>query len=115
MRDYQALEDQVKLDVRNSLRDLEEFRQSIGIQSKSVEVAKRRVSSTNLFLQAGRVEMRDILDAQEALVQALNKLTAARVNYRIAELTLQRDIGTLQITHDGLMSEALSDSPDKSL
>ena len=105
VRSYQELEDQVKLEIRNGQRNLVEFRQRIGIQAKSVEVARRRVTSTTLFLQAGRVEIRDVLEAQEALVQALNQLTEARVNYRVATLQLQKDLGTLQVTPNGLINQ----------
>ena len=105
VRSYQELEDQVKLEIRNGQRNLVEFRQRIGIQAKSVEVARRRVTSTTLFLQAGRVEIRDVLEAQEALVQALNQLTEARVNYRVAMLQLQKDLGTLQVTPNGLINK----------
>ena len=101
----QELEDQVKLEIRSGQRNLVEFRQRIGIQAKAVEVARRRVTSTTLFLQAGRVEIRDVLEAQEALVQALNRLTEARVNYRVAMLQLQKDLGTLQVTPNGLINK----------
>ena len=68
-------------------------------------LARERVKSSELFLQAGRAQVRDVLDAQEALVSAQNALTSALVNYRIAELRLQRDMGVLEIDHRGLWSE----------
>ena len=105
VRDVQNLEDQVKLDVRSQLRDLLEFRERLGIQGRSVSVAERRVASTDLFLQAGRAEIRDVLEAQEALVSAQNALTAARVGYRVAELELQRDLGLLNVNEKGIWRE----------
>ena len=105
VRDMQEIEDQIKLQVRNRLRDLYEFRERINIQAKAVIVAQRRVDSTTLFLEAGRVQMRDLLEAREALVQSRNNLTAAQVNYRVAELELQRDMGVLQVDHKGLYHE----------
>jgi len=105
VRDLQFLEDQVKSDIRNRLRDLLVFREEVNIQSQSVQVAGRRVASTNLFLQAGRAEIRDLLEAQEALVTAQNALSGAVVSYRIAELELQRDMGLLQVNEKGLWKE----------
>ncbi|MGB2823773.1 MAG: TolC family protein, partial [Phycisphaerae bacterium] len=64
-----------------------------------------RVTSTDLFLEAGRAAIRDVLEAQEALVQAQNSLTAALVAYRIAELELQRDMGVLEVNEKGLWRE----------
>lgn len=101
VRDAQGLEDQVKLAVRDSLRDLLQARESHQIQAQAVTVAERRVESTELFLQAGRAEIRDVLEAQEALISAQNALTAALVSYRVAELELQSDMGVLQVDEKG--------------
>ena len=105
VRDVQILEDDIKLAIRNTLGDLLESRESLQIQSRSVAVAQKRVNSINLFLEAGRAEIRDLLEAQEALLSAQNGLTAAIINYRIAELELQRDMGVLQIDEKGLWQE----------
>jgi len=106
VRDLQATEDQIKLAVRDDLRNLMQAREQLRIQAQAVEVAKRRVDSTNLFLQAGRVEIRDVLEAQESLVAAENARTAAIVQYRVSELDLQRNLGVLEVSHDGLWREA---------
>lgn len=50
--------------------------------------------------------MRDLLEAQDALLAAQNSLTAAAVSYRLAELELQRDLGILNIDECGLWQEA---------
>lgn len=105
IRQFQDAEDQVKLDVRSILRNLLEARESIKIQAESVRVAQRRVDSTDLFLQAGRAEIRDLLEAQNALNSAQNALTSAVVNYRIGELELQRDLGVLEVSSLGLWEE----------
>jgi len=105
VRYVQILEDDIKLDIRNTLGDLLESRESLQIQSMSVAVAQKRVNSINLFLEAGRAQIRDLLEAQEALLSAQNGLTAAIINYRMAELELQRDMGVLQIDEKGLWLE----------
>jgi outer membrane protein TolC len=87
------------------MRDLLQARESIKIQARSVAVAQKRVDSTNLFLEAGRAQIRDVLEAQDALVQAQNALTSAVVNYRVAELSLQRDTGLLEVNAEGLWKE----------
>jgi outer membrane protein TolC len=105
VREFQELEDDVKLAVMNRLRDLREARESLRIQALSVELARRRVRGANLNLQAGRVEIRDLLEAQEDLLSAQNSLTAAKVDYRVAEWELQRDLGVLQVHPNGLWTE----------
>ncbi len=105
VRSVQELEDQIKLGVRNDLRNLLEARESTKIQALSVRVAQRRVASTELFLKAGDAQMRDVLEAQESLVSAQNELTAALVNYRVAELDLQLDMDVLEVSEKGLWRE----------
>jgi outer membrane protein TolC len=105
VRAVQDLEDQIKLAVRSRLSELLEAREAIQIEAAAVVVARRRVDSTNLFLEAGRVQMRDFLDAQDALVSAQNALTSALVAYRLGELNLQRDLGVLKVDEKGLWQE----------
>src|SRR5690606_23006588 len=105
VRDYQELEDSVKAEVRDRLRTLLEAREGQRIEAAAVFLAERRVDSARKFLDAGRAQTRDLLEAQEDLVSAQNDLTAALVAYRIAELELQRDMGLLQVGPDGLWTE----------
>jgi len=101
VRSAQELEDQIKQDVRQALRQLRQQRESYRIQARAVTLAQRRVTSTDLFLQAGRAAIRDVLEAQDALLSAQNARTAALVSYRIAELQLQRDMGVLEVDAKG--------------
>ena len=105
VRDLQELEDSVKLAVRDAIRKLGRARESLRIQAQAVELAQRRVRSTNLLLQTGRAQLRDVLFAQESLLNAQNSFTAALVDYRIAELEMQRDTGVLKVTDEGLWQE----------
>ena len=105
VRDVQKLEDEIKLSIRNRLRDMYESRESLKIQTKAVFVAEKRVKSTTLFYEAGRAQIRDVLEAQEALINTRNGLTSAVVNYRVAELEFQRDTGVLKIDEKGLWQE----------
>lgn len=101
VRDFQALEDAVKLAVREKLRNLAAARESFRIQHQAMQLARKRVKSTGLLLQAGRAQIRDMLESQEALLSAQNAESSALVAYRIAELELQRDLGVLQVDKNG--------------
>jgi len=105
VRDVQKLEDQVKLSIRKELGDMYEFREGLQIQARAVLVAEKRVKSTDLFFEAGRAQIRDLLEAQDALLSAKNGLTASVVDYRVAELEFQRDTGLLKIDEKGLFHE----------
>ncbi|NLD37326.1 MAG: TolC family protein [Desulfatiglans sp.] len=105
LRSFQRLEDDIKLSVRQSLRSMSEAREALKIQNRAVSVAEKRVNSTTLFFEAGRAQVRDLLEAQDALLSARNSLTSAVIDYRIAELEFQRNTELLEIDKDGLIQE----------
>ena len=105
VRTYQGEEDMIKQTVRGNLRELLEYRESLIIQNLAVKLAARRVASTDMLLQAGRAEIRDLLEAQGALLSAQNSLTSALVSYRMQELELQSNLGVLSVSADGLWQE----------
>lgn len=105
VREAQELEDEVKLDVRDALRDLLQERESYRIQVQALSIAERRVRQAQAFQEVGRAETRDVLEANEALLQAQNSLVEALVNYRVAELSFQEALGVLSVDPDGLWEE----------
>jgi outer membrane protein TolC len=105
VRNLQGLEDEIKLLIRKRLRDMHESRESLKIQARALLLAQKRVKSTSLFYDAGRTQIRDLLEAQEALISAKNGLTSAAAAYRIAELEFQGDTGLLKIDEKGLWKE----------
>ncbi len=111
VRSLQGLEDRIKSDVRSQLRNMLESRESLSIQAQAVALAERRVDSTNLLLKLGRAEIRDVLEAQQDLLSTQNSLTSALVNYRVAELELQSNLGLLEVDHRGLWKEFQPESP----
>ncbi|MDB6052587.1 MAG: hypothetical protein JWN25_110 [Verrucomicrobiales bacterium] len=80
--------DNAKSDIRNGLRTLGQARQNYEIQRVAAELANRRVESADLLLQAGRAQIRDLLDAQASLLQARNSVSSALVEYHSARLNL---------------------------
>lgn len=100
-RDLEVFEDEVKKSVRDALRALRETRDTYLIQRRAVDLAERRVRSTTLFLDAGRAQTRDVLEAGEALVGAQNALADAVVAYSRARWALDRDTGDLRVDEDG--------------
>jgi outer membrane protein TolC len=104
-RSVQSLEDDIKAAIRSELRTLLQSREDLKIQAESVVLARKQVKMVTLFLEAGRRQIRDLLEAQDALLSAENGLTAAVLRYRTAELQIQRDLDVLTITSEGLWQE----------
>ena len=105
VRNEQGLENNIKIAIRKSLRKMKRTREALKIQTQAVSLAKKRVNSTGRFYEFGRAGLRDVLEAQRSLLIAQNALTATVVDYRVAELTFQRDVGILNINDKGLLVE----------
>ena len=94
--------DSILLDVREALREARSTRDTYAIQRRSVELAENRVESTRLNFDAGRATTRDLLEAQEALLEAQNSATSALVDHHLSLLALFRDMEILRVDETGL-------------
>lgn len=92
--------DDLRDTIRVGLRQLGLTRSSYEIQQKSVELADQRVESAELLMQAGRIQVRDLLDAQNDQLRARLAFTQALIDYYVARMGLLRDIGVLDINQD---------------
>ncbi|MGD0078245.1 MAG: TolC family protein [Sedimentisphaerales bacterium] len=105
-RNYDDTVDSVMFDVRQAYRQLEATAEQYIIQKKSLALAEERVENMPLLLKSGRAQMRDLLDAQDSLLQSQNDLTSALVGHTIAKLTFYRDVGILQVKPDGMWAQS---------
>ena len=87
--------DNLKESVDRGQRTLLQKQQNYLIQNNALTLAKRRVASITMLLQAGRAEVRDLVDAQNAQLLSENAVTASLVEYQVARLQLLLDVGVL--------------------
>jgi outer membrane protein TolC len=99
--------DQITSEIRADWRNLQTAEENYRIQQMSRDLARRRVESTELLQQAGRVNMRDVLDARDDLTLAENAVTQALVAHRLNWLRLLFDLERLPTEPDTLWSPAL--------
>jgi len=92
--------DNLKDGIQSGLRTLDQRRQNYEIQKNALELANRRVLSTTLLLEAGRAEVRDLVDSQDAQISTQTAVTAAQVDYQQARLELLLQIGALDASLD---------------
>jgi outer membrane protein TolC len=95
LRNFTLTLDTLKESIDLGLRTLEQDRQNYDIQKNALELANRRVESTTMLLEAGRAEVRDLVDAQDAQIAAQLAVTTALVDYQQTRLQLMLDIGAL--------------------
>ncbi|UCG17730.1 MAG: TolC family protein [Phycisphaerales bacterium] len=101
-RDYDLRRDEVRLDVRDALRRIEETRVSMEIQLKNIEINRfRKDQATELRLKGLLASNRDKIEAENAFRDAKNRYARAQSDYRTAILGFLRDTGTLRVGDQG--------------
>lgn len=105
VRDHDELRDQIVQQVRSAYQDLEQARFTHQIQQRNLKVANRRVESSQLQLQAGRKQVRDVLESEVDQRDARNALTASLINYTVARLRFLVAIEGLDVDDQGMWNE----------
>lgn len=101
-RDLDRLGDNIRGQLRAALRQAAATVETNEIQRGAVELAERRVESARLRLAAGRADTRDILEAQEDLLEAKNAATRSLIDHHLALLALWRDVELLRVDEAGI-------------
>ena len=104
-RDYDEQIDRIKLQVRDSYRNLVQTAETYRIQKIGMDLARKRLEAENINLQYGRGDVRRLLDSEAALVQAQDDVVSALVDHMIAKLSFFRDIGILRVKPDGMWEQ----------
>lgn len=94
-------EENVRNAIRTNWRDLDTARKQYDIAQTGVDLSARRLEEEELLRTLGRGTARDLIDAQQDLIEARNLLTGALISHTLARLRLWRDMGILYIQKDG--------------
>ena len=104
-RDLESREDGIILEVRDSLRSLEQRR----IQ---IELGKRKILSVTFTVEKSEIEQlrgtgtnRDVVEAKNSLTDAKNDQLDRIVAHEVQLLKLQNQIGLLFVDEEGTVSE----------
>lgn len=104
-RAVEQQEDEIKLQVRESWRTLDQAKRSFEISEVGVRIAERRVEEQSLLAELGRAKAQDQVDAQNALSDSKNQRTQALVTHTIARLQFWDNLGILYIKDNGQWKE----------
>jgi outer membrane protein TolC len=104
-RAIEQQEDQIKNQVRDSWRSLDQAKRSYEISESGVKLNERRVEEHNLLAELGLAKAQDQVDAQNALIASKNQRTQALVTHTIARLQFWVNLGILYIKEDGRWQE----------
>lgn len=97
--------DDLVASVRSTFRELARREQSLAIQEQLIADQVRNAKIAQLRFEQGDFSNRDLVEAQEALLEARNALIQEKVAYEIARLGLLKDLGILFIDEKGMWKE----------
>jgi outer membrane protein TolC len=101
-RDLEEFEDQLRVSIQGSFRELERRGQSLEIQRQIIVDQTKNLRIAELRFERGEIPNRDVVEANQALLEAQNALIDEQVAYEIARLQLLRDLGILFIDETGM-------------
>lgn len=104
-RQLELQEDQLRLNVFESWRSLDQAKRNFEISELGVKLAERRVEEQELRAELGKVTGRELVDAQTSLIASRNGRTSALVGHTIARLQFWNNMGILFIKENGQWQE----------
>ncbi len=104
-RSVAEFKDNLIVSVQSTFRELARRKQSLEIQTELIADQKRNVKIAQLLFDQGNNSNRDVVEAQQSLLDAQNALIREKVSYEIARLGLLKDLGILFIDEKGMWKE----------
>ncbi|MCC6682778.1 MAG: TolC family protein [Phycisphaeraceae bacterium] len=98
-RSYQLSRDQIALQVRRTVRSIEQARITLQLQEQNVFLAERRLEG--LHIQEEDIQPREIIDAEEDLLSARDRRESAVADLRSNVLQYLLDTGQMRVAPDG--------------
>ena len=86
-------------------RSLVQSKRTYDIQTAAVKLAVRRIKLARLEQKEGLASTRDVLEAEDALRNSRNALTAALVNYVTTRLRFLATLGLIAVDAQGRFHE----------
>lgn len=101
VRNYSQSRDQVAAQISQTMRQVLLSQQSLRIQILSRDLALNRREGARIRFEKSLVSNREVVDAENSLLNARDALAAAQVQLRSAILQFFRDTGMLRLNDDG--------------
>ena len=100
-RGYELAADQVRQDVRQARGQIDLALTTLSIQRQSMELALRQREAADFRFEQGRASNREVVDAEDNLLNARNLYARAEADLRRAILNFYRDAGMIRVDDGG--------------
>ena len=102
VRALEEFEDNLVIEIKSAFREIERRGKSLDIQLELIVDQEKNRAIAQLRFERGEVSNRDVVESEQALLDARNSLINEQVNYEIARLRLLRDLGILFLDEEGI-------------
>jgi outer membrane protein TolC len=100
-RGVESTESQVAADVRSAIRAVRQQQVTLAIQKSNIDLAEKRKAFADIQFRDGKIDNRDYLDAETALLDAQNSFTRALADFEVAVLQYLRDTDQMRVNFTG--------------
>ena len=112
VREKELAEDLIKLEITESKRNLDQAKRQFEINELGVTLSQNRVEEEQLRLEIGLGLVRDLVDAQTDLINALNQRASTLVNHTVGRFNFWLDMGILTIEENGKWKKVRNDESE---
>ena len=110
-RDLEQTESSVRIEIMESFRRLNSLAATVQIEQQNVDIATQRARNAVLRFRNGELSNRDVVEAENELLDARNAYAQALIDYELQRIRLLRNVGLLDVAPDGALLElAASDA-----
>ena len=100
----------IQLETLDRLNDLANFERNLIAQQLNLNLAEKQVKNAIIRFENGELSNRDVVEAQNALLDAKNGVSQALISHEVERVKLLSTLGVLQIDRDGkLVARDLGD------
>jgi outer membrane protein TolC len=100
-RNVDTAESQVTSDVRSAIRAVRQQQVVLAIQKSNIDLAQKRKAFSDIQFRDGKIDNRDYLDAETALLDAQNSFARALSDLEVSVLQYLRDTDQLRVDFSG--------------
>jgi outer membrane protein TolC len=101
IRELARKKDEVSLEVKDNFTTLKFLRESVKIEKMNIDIATKRAANAMFLFKNGDLLNRDVVEAENELLNARNAYVRVLAQYEIQRIELLRNSGTLDIAADG--------------
>jgi len=102
-RNAREQEDRIRVDVAADFSRLQYLAQAALIAQRNLAIAEKRAENARFRFRNGELENRDVVEAENELLNARNACVRANANHEVQRVRLLRNVGLIDVDSQGAL------------